>query len=37
MLNNDPEQPVGDIFKNRFIGAKDNFEKKLKRWSLALV
>jgi len=26
MLNKEPEQPIGDIFKNRFIEAKDNLE-----------
>jgi hypothetical protein len=31
MLNKEPKQPVGDIFKNRFIEAKDNLEQKLKR------
>jgi hypothetical protein len=30
MLNKEPEQPVGSIFKNRSIEAKDNLEKKLK-------
>jgi protease II len=28
MLNKEPEQPVGAIFKNRFIEAKDNLEQK---------
>jgi len=27
MLNKQPEQPVGDIFKNRFIEANDNLEQ----------
>ena len=31
MLNKDPEQPVRDIFKNRFIEAKDNLEQKIKK------
>jgi len=30
MLNKEPEQSVGDIFKNRFIEAKDNLEQKIK-------
>jgi hypothetical protein len=30
-LNEEPEQPVGDIFKNRFSEAKDNLEQKIKR------
>jgi hypothetical protein len=29
MLNKEPEQHVGDIFKNRFIEAKDNLEQKI--------
>jgi len=29
MLNKEPEQPVGDIFENRFIEAKDNLEQKI--------
>jgi len=29
MLNKEPKQPVGDIFKNRFIEAKDNLEQKM--------
>ena len=31
MLNKEPGQPVGDIFKNRFIEAKDNLEQKIKK------
>jgi hypothetical protein len=31
MLNKVPEQPVGNIFKNRFIEAKDNIEEKIKK------
>ena len=31
MLNKEPEQPVRDIFKNRFIEAKDNLEQKMKK------
>jgi hypothetical protein len=31
MLNKEPKQPVRDIFKNRFIEAKDNFEQKIKK------
>jgi hypothetical protein len=31
MLNKDPEQPVRNIFKNRFIEAKDNLEQKIKK------
>jgi len=31
MHNKQPEQPVGDIFKNRFIEAKDNLEQKIKK------
>jgi hypothetical protein len=27
MLNKEPEQPVGDIFKNQFIEAKVNWNK----------
>ena len=30
MLNKEPKQPVRDIFKNRFIEAKDNLEQKIK-------
>jgi hypothetical protein len=30
MLNKEPEQPVRNIFKNRFIEAKDNLEQKIK-------
>jgi len=38
MLNKEPKQPVGDIFKNRFIEAKDNLEQKIKKMTgLALV
>jgi hypothetical protein len=29
ILNKEPEQPVGDIFINRFGEAKNNLEKKL--------
>ena len=29
MLNEEPEQPVRDTFKNRFIDAKDNLEEKI--------
>ena len=32
ILNKQPEQPVGDIFKTCFGEAKDNLEEKLKRW-----
>jgi len=31
MLNKEPEQPVRDIFKNRFIEEKDNLEQKIKK------
>jgi len=31
MLNKEPEQPVGNTFKNRFIEAKDNLEQKIKK------
>jgi hypothetical protein len=31
MLNKGPEQPVGSIFKNRFIEAIDNLEQKIKK------
>jgi hypothetical protein len=31
MFNKEPEQPVGSIFKNRFIEAKDNLEQKIKK------
>ena len=36
ILNKEPEQPVGDIFKTRFIEAKGNLEKKIKKmtWSV---
>jgi hypothetical protein len=38
MLNKEPEQPVGSIFKNRSIEAKGNLKQKLKRWlDLVLV
>jgi len=38
MLNKEPEQPVRDIFKNRFIEAKDNLEHKIiKMTGLTLV
>jgi hypothetical protein len=32
MLNKEPEQPVGHIFKNRFE-SKDNLEQKIKKIS----
>jgi hypothetical protein len=31
MLNKEPQQPVGSIFKNRFIEAKGNLEQKIKK------
>jgi len=31
MLDKEAEQPVGDIFKNRFLEAKDNLEHKIKK------
>jgi hypothetical protein len=31
MLNKEPEQPVGNIFKNRFIEAIGNLEQKIKK------
>ena len=31
MLNKQPKQHVGDIFKNLFIEAKDNLEQKIKK------
>jgi len=31
MLNKEPKQHVGHIFKNRFIEAKDNLEQKIKK------
>jgi hypothetical protein len=31
MLNKEPKQPVCDIFKNRFIEAKDNLKGKIKK------
>jgi hypothetical protein len=31
ILNKEPEPPVGYIFKNRFIQAKDNLEEKIKK------
>jgi hypothetical protein len=34
--NKKPEQPIGDIFKNRFIEAKDNLEEKIKKMSVWL-
>ena len=38
MLNKEPKQPLGDIFKNRFIEAKDNLEQKIRNMTgLALV
>jgi len=38
MLNKEPEQSVRDIFKNRFIEAKDNLDQKNKKMTgLALV
>ena len=30
ILNKGPEQPVGNIFKNRFEEAKDNLQEKIK-------
>ena len=30
-LNKEPEQPVGDIFKNRFDEAKKNLQEKIKK------
>jgi hypothetical protein len=29
--NKEPEQPVGNIFKNRFIEAKDSLKQKIKK------
>jgi hypothetical protein len=38
MLNKEPKEPVGDIFKNGFIEANDNNEKNFKKLlGLALV
>ena len=38
MLNEEQEQHVGDIFKNRFSEEKDNLEQKIKKMTgLALV
>jgi len=31
IFNKEPKQPVSDIFKNRFIEAKDNLEQKIKK------
>jgi hypothetical protein len=31
ILNKQPEQPVRDIFKNRFSEAKDSLEEKIKK------
>jgi hypothetical protein len=31
ILNKQPEQSVGDIFKNRFSEAKDSLEEKIKK------
>jgi len=31
ILNKEPEQPVGNIFKTRFIQAKGNLEEKIKK------
>jgi hypothetical protein len=31
ILNKQPEQPVGDIFKNRFSEAKGSLEEKIKK------
>ena len=31
ILNKEPEQPVGDILKNRFGKGKNNLQEKLKR------
>jgi len=31
ILNKEPEQPVGNIFKTRFSETKDNFEDKIKK------
>ena len=31
ILNKQPEEPVGDIFKKRFGEAKDNLEQKIKK------
>jgi len=31
ILNKEPEQPVGNIFKNRFSEAKGNLEEKIKK------
>jgi len=30
-LNKEPEQPVGDIFKNRFGEKKNNLQEKIKK------
>jgi len=38
MLNKEPEQSVGDIYKNLFSDAKDNLEHKIKKMTgLTLV
>ncbi len=31
ILNKQPEEPVGDIFKTRFGGKKDNLEQNIKK------
>ena len=31
ILNNEPEQPLGDIFKTRFSEEKGSFEEKIKK------
>jgi len=31
MFNREPEQPMGDIFKNSFVQTKGNLEEKFKK------
>jgi hypothetical protein len=35
VLNIEPEQPVGNIFKNRFQEAKDNLQEKIKNMTVS--
>jgi hypothetical protein len=35
ILNKQPEQPVGDIFKNRYSEAKGSLEEKIKKMTVS--
>ena len=35
ILNKEPEQPVGNFFKNRFEEGKDNIQEKIKNMTVS--